>query len=83
MPAKHRADFTAGHELGFLDGTLDRLHGRLDVDHHALLESARGLDAHADHFDRIVGMHLAHQRGDLRRADVETDDEILVGALSH
>ena len=80
---EHRADLAAGHELGLFDGALDRLHGRLDVDHHAFLQAARGLHAHADHFDRVVGMHLAHQRGDFRRADVEADDEILVGSLSH
>ena len=47
------------------------------------LRPREGCDADADHLDRVVGTHLAHQRGDLRRADVEADDQILVGALSH
>ena len=55
---EHRADLAAGHELGFFDGALDRLHRRLDVDHHAFLEAARGLRADADHFDRVVGRAL-------------------------
>ena len=62
-------------------GALDRLHRRLDVDHHAFLQAARGLRADADHFDRVVGRHFADQRGHLRGADVEADDEILVGRL--
>ncbi len=33
-------DLTTGHELGFLDGALNRLHGRLDIDDDAALEPA-------------------------------------------
>ena len=44
----HRVDLAAGHELGFLHRALDRLHRRLDVDHHAFLQAARGLRAQAD-----------------------------------
>ena len=41
-----RIDFDAGHQLGFLDRLLDRLHGRLEVDHDTALD-ATGL-GHAD-----------------------------------
>ncbi len=47
----HRVNLAARHQLGFFDRALDRLHRRLDVDHHALLEAARGVRADADHFD--------------------------------
>ena len=47
----HRVDLAAGHQLGFLDRALDRLHGRFDVDDDALLEAARGMRADADHLD--------------------------------
>ena len=40
-PSVDRVDVTARHELGFLDGALDRVHGRLDVDDDAFLETAR------------------------------------------
>ena len=51
MPAIHRVDLAAGHQLGLFDGALDRLHGRFDVDHHALLQAARRMRADAEHFD--------------------------------
>ena len=40
---EHRVDLAPGHELGFLDRALDRLHRGLDVDHDALLEAPRRL----------------------------------------
>ena len=35
-----RVNVAAGHELGLFDGTLDRVHGRFDVDDDALLQAA-------------------------------------------
>ncbi len=78
-----RTDFAAGHQLGFLDRALDRLHRRFDVDHHAPLQPARFMRADADHFDRIAGGVLAHQCGDLGGADVETDDQRFVALAIH
>lgn len=54
----HRADFAAGHQLGFFDRALDRLHGGFDIHHHATLEAARLVRTDADHFDRIAGRVL-------------------------
>ena len=79
----HRVDLAAGHQLGFFDRALDRLHGRLDVDDHALLQAARGMRADAQHLDAAVGADFADERDDLRRADVEPDDQAPVGPLSH
>jgi hypothetical protein len=78
-----RVDLAVGHQLGFLDRALDRLHGGFDVDDHALLQAARWLAAHADDLDRAVGRDLAHQRHHLGGADVEPDDDVSVGFLSH
>ena len=79
----HRVDLAAGHQLGFFDRALDRLHGRVDVDDHALLQAARRMRADADDFDRAVGDDLADDRDDLRGADVETDDQFPFGFPSH
>src|SRR5690606_30756783 len=79
----HAADLAAGHQLGLLDRTLDRLHGRLDVDHHAALEPARFVAADADHLDRVAGGILAHQRHHLGGADVEANDEGFVAFAVH
>ena len=46
------------------------------------LRPREGCTPMPDHFDRVVGRDFADQRGDFRRADVEADDEILVGPLS-
>ena len=37
-----RVDLAAGHQLGLFDRALDRLHGRLDIDHHAFLRPRDG-----------------------------------------
>ena len=47
----HRVNLAAGHQLRFLDGALDRLHRRLDVDDDAALQAARRMRAEADDFD--------------------------------
>ncbi len=46
-----RVDLAARHQLGFLHGALDRHHGGLDIDHHALLQTARRMHTEADHLD--------------------------------
>ena len=79
----HRVDLAARHELGLLHRALDGLHGGLDVDHDALLQAARGMAADADDLERAVGLDLAHDGDDLAGADVEADDQIAVGTLSH
>ena len=71
-------DLAVGHELGLLDRALDGLHRGFDIDHHALLESARGLAAHADDFDRSVRGDLTDQRQHFGGADVEADDHVSV-----
>jgi hypothetical protein len=75
-----RADLAVGHQLGFLEGALDRSDGRLDVDHHALLQSLRLVPAHAEDLERGVRPQLGHQAGDLRGADIQRHDEVLVVA---
>ena len=78
-----RVDLAAGHQLGLLDRALDGLHGRFDVDDHALLQAARGLRAQADDLDRSLGRELADQRDHLGGADVQSHDHGPLGALSH
>ena len=80
---EHRVDLAAGHQLRLLDGALDRLHGRVDVDDHALLEPARRVRAHADDLDGAVGAELADDRHHLRGADVEADDQVAFRFPSH
>ena len=46
-----RSDLTIGHQLGFLDGVLDRAHGGVDVHHHALAQAARRVGSDADDVD--------------------------------
>jgi hypothetical protein len=78
-----RVDLAAGHQLGFLDGALYRLHRRFDVDHHTALETARRLRADADDLDAAVGRDLSDQDHHFRGADVESDDELSFGFLRH
>ena len=72
------ADLAVGHQFGLFQRALDRVDRRLDVDDHAFLESLRRMAAHADDLEAAVRLHFGDDRRDLRRADVETDDQILV-----
>ncbi len=76
-------DLAVRHQLGFLDRALDRLHGRFDIHHHALLQPARGLTSQTDHLDGAVRSDLAHERDHLGGADIEPDDDVFVRFSSH
>src|SRR5690606_31325047 len=65
-----RTDLATGHQLGFLDGALDRLHGGFDIYHHTALETTRFVRADANHLDRTARRVLAHQRHHLGGADI-------------
>ena len=69
----HRVDLDAGHQLRFLDGLLDRLDGRLEVDDDAAPDAARLGDAEADDVEAAAVEDLADDGRHLRRADVEPD----------
>ncbi len=70
-----RADFATGHEFGFLDRALDRLHSGFDIHHNAALEPVRGMRADADHLDGFARRVFANDRHDFRRADVQANDQ--------
>lgn len=59
---ERRVDTATGHLLGLVDGALDRLHGGLDVHHHALLQAAGRMSTDANDLQLAIGRHLAHQR---------------------
>jgi len=82
-PGEHRVDLAAGHELGLLHGALNRLHRRVDVDDHALLQAARGVRAEPHDLDRPVRSQLPDDRHHLGGADVEPHDEVPFVLLSH
>src|SRR5690606_20839570 len=75
---EHRGDFAVRHQFGFFERALDRLHGGINVDHHAFLETARRVLSQADHLEAALRLQLRHDRHDLRSSYIEADDEILV-----
>jgi len=78
-----RIDIAARHQFRLLDGALNRVDRGFNIDDYALFQSTRGMRADADHLDPAVIMHFADDRDDFRRADIETDDQILVRILAH
>ncbi|MNM93737.1 hypothetical protein D3C81_1061190 [compost metagenome] len=80
---KGRVDPAAGHQLGFFHCPLDRLHGRFDIDHHALLQPARRMGADTDDFQGTVGRDFAYQRHYLGGADIEPDDHFAAMRICH
>ena len=77
-PGVDLGDPAIRHQLGLLQHALDRPHRGLDVDDHALAQPARRLGAEPDDVEAAVGTDLGDDRDDLRRADVEADDHVLV-----
>jgi hypothetical protein len=80
---ERRVDAAAGHQLGFFDGALDRLHGGLDVHHHALLQAAGRVSTDTDDFQGAVFADFAHQRHHLGGADVQPDDHFAAMRVCH
>jgi len=74
-PGEHGADLDAGHELGLLDGLLDRLDGAVDVDDDPLAKPLGGGRPQPDDVDAGVGP-LGHDGGHFRRPDVETRHDV-------
>src|SRR5262249_42585297 len=72
----HRGDLNAGRALGFPHRLLDRLHGGVDVDDHALAQPPRGDGAHPDDVERARGPRLGDDGADLGRAHVQSHDEV-------
>ncbi|MCY1442420.1 hypothetical protein D9M71_587860 [compost metagenome] len=80
---ERRVDPAAGHQLGFFHRTLDRLHGRFDIHHHALLQPARRMGADTDDFQGTVGRDFAYQRHHLGGADIQPDDHFAALHICH
>ena len=68
-------DLPAGQPLGPLDRVRDRADGLVDVDDDALLEAGRGDGPVAHDRQPAVATHLADERADLARADVDADED--------
>ena len=68
-------DLPAGQALGPLDRVGDGADGLVDVDDHALLEAGGGNGAVAHDRQPAVAAHLADERADLARADVDADED--------
>ena len=68
-------DLPARQPLGLLDGVGDRADGLVDVDDDALLEAGRGHGPVAHDRQPAVAAHLADERADLARADVDADED--------
>ena len=68
-------DLPAGQALGALDGVRDRADRLVDVDDDALLETGRRDGPVAHDRQPAVAAHLADERADLARADVDADED--------
>ena len=73
---KHFGDRAIGHQLCLFQHALDRRHRGLDVDDDALFQAPRGLRSQADDVQLLLRRDLGDDGNDLRRADVESDDQI-------
>src|SRR3990172_4454811 len=70
-------DLAVGHELRLFDGALDGLDGCLDVHHHALAQTPGRVRADAHDVHAALAA-FGDDGADLRRSDVETDDQLVV-----
>src|SRR5262249_8591642 len=71
----HVGDLAAPHQLGLFDRAADGSHRGFDVHHHAFAQPLGWMAADPDDVDPVLG-ELAHDGANLRRPDVETDDDL-------
>ena len=77
-PGEHVRDLAVGHQLGFFERALNGLHGGFDIHHHAFLEPLRFALAEADHLVVTFALQLGDDGHDLRRPNVEGDQQIFI-----
>jgi hypothetical protein len=77
-PGKNPGDLAIGHHFRFLERGLDRLHGGVDVDHHAAFQALGGRHAQTGQAQFPARHDLGHHRHDLGRANIQANDEVLV-----
>ena len=68
-----RVDFDAGHELGFLDGMLDGVDRRLEIDDSAAPNAPGFRDADTDDLEAAVVHRFRDDGGDFRGANINAD----------
>src|SRR5687768_1523258 len=78
---EHRMHLAPRHKARLLDGLLDRVHGALDVDDHALAQPLGGVGSHADNLDAAFG-YFTDDGANFRRADIQSDDDAVFLAHS-
>src|SRR5262249_56937781 len=74
-PGVDVGDLAARHQLCLFNRSADRGDGGLDIHHHALAEALGRMAADPDDVNAVLG-ELADDGADLRRADVEADDDL-------
>src|SRR5262249_12686731 len=74
QPEVDGIDLDARRQLRLVDGLLDRLDRRLEIDDHAAPDAPRLRRAESDDAQTPGVGPLADDGGDLRRADVESDE---------
>ena len=77
------AYLAARHHFDFGDGLRYRMHGGLDVDHHAALQTAGFLGAQAKYAQPPFAIQFADDGDDLRGADVKADDQVTFCFFAH
>ena len=74
---------TLNHQLSFFDGILNRLDRPINVDHDTFAYAFAWRGADADNVDLTFGSALTHDRADLGRSDVETDENFFFSDFAH
>ena len=70
------AYLAVGHQLGFFQRALDRVHRGFDIHHYAAAQATRGTRAHADNVESAFGRGLGDDADNFGRTNIESDDEI-------
>jgi hypothetical protein len=81
MPVKTSVIAQSAIELGLFQHALNRAHGCLDVDHDAFFSPRDGCVPSPMMLSSLLGRDLGDDGNDLRRADVEPDDQVF--CVSH
>ena len=72
------ANLAIGHQFGFFERLLDALHGGVNIDHHAALESVAGSNPKARQLELTIEQYFGDHHHHFAGPDVEPDNQIFV-----
>ncbi len=82
-PRINGVDAATRHFLGFFNGALDRLHRRLQIDHHAFFQATGRMGTNADNLNLPIFPHFPDDGGYFGCADIQANNQVSIRFSCH